>query len=64
MNLERDGYYFFFFCNKIAYVNVSSAVKEEIPDNEQEKGNEREQLEPASEEAEVHLPHFFWNLFP
>ncbi|MCI4381778.1 hypothetical protein PGIGA_G00255830 [Pangasianodon gigas] len=29
-----------------------SAVKEEIPDNEQEKGNEREQLEPASEEAE------------
>ncbi|KAB5565626.1 hypothetical protein PHYPO_G00243750 [Pangasianodon hypophthalmus] len=29
-----------------------SAVKEEFPDNEQEKGNEREQLEPASEEAE------------
>uniref|UniRef100_W5UJH0 Kinesin-like protein KIF21A n=1 Tax=Ictalurus punctatus TaxID=7998 RepID=W5UJH0_ICTPU len=29
-----------------------SAVKEEIPDNEQEKGNEREQLEPTNEEAE------------
>ncbi|XP_060770923.1 kinesin-like protein KIF21A isoform X3 [Neoarius graeffei] len=29
-----------------------STVKEEIPDNEQEKGNEREQVEPASEEAE------------
>ncbi|KAG7323928.1 hypothetical protein KOW79_011944 [Hemibagrus wyckioides] len=29
-----------------------SVVKEDIPDNEQEKGNEREQLEPASEEAE------------
>ncbi|KAF5902586.1 kinesin-like protein KIF21A isoform X3 [Clarias magur] len=29
-----------------------SAVKEETPDNEQEKGNEKEQLEPAIEEAE------------
>ncbi|XP_026774983.3 kinesin-like protein KIF21A isoform X8 [Pangasianodon hypophthalmus] len=33
-------------------VEAVSAVKEEFPDNEQEKGNEREQLEPASEEAE------------
>lgn len=39
---------------------VSSAIKEEIPDNEQEKGNEREQLEPASEEAEVHLAYLFY----
>lgn len=54
MNLERDVSW-----NKIAYVIVSSAVKEEIPDNEQEKGNEREQLEPASEEAEVHRAQLF-----
>ncbi|XP_058264132.1 kinesin-like protein KIF21A isoform X2 [Hemibagrus wyckioides] len=33
-------------------VEEDSVVKEDIPDNEQEKGNEREQLEPASEEAE------------
>ncbi|XP_053541559.1 kinesin-like protein KIF21A isoform X8 [Ictalurus punctatus] len=33
-------------------VEEDSAVKEEIPDNEQEKGNEREQLEPTNEEAE------------
>lgn len=41
----------------------SSAVKEEMPYNEQEKGNEREQLEPASEEAEVHMAPLFWDLF-
>ncbi|XP_046715478.1 kinesin-like protein KIF21A isoform X2 [Silurus meridionalis] len=33
-------------------VKEDSVLKEEIPDNEQEKGNEREQCEPASEEAE------------
>ncbi|XP_066523003.1 kinesin-like protein KIF21A isoform X9 [Hoplias malabaricus] len=30
-----------------------SVVKEDIPDNEQEKGNEREQPEPVNEEAET-----------
>lgn len=52
MNLEGDV-----SCKKIACVLVSSAIKEEIPDNEHEKGNETEQLEPPCEEAEVHLAH-------
>ncbi|XP_066523001.1 kinesin-like protein KIF21A isoform X7 [Hoplias malabaricus] len=34
-------------------VKDASVVKEDIPDNEQEKGNEREQPEPVNEEAET-----------